>query len=112
MPLLSQGSWGEGSETPGLAKPRDSAGILPEGRSCLPPALSCSLLNSCYFKPLAGVALTAAREVGWACTGTWPELSSTAARREEWANPGASAAGAKETQPELPTSKEMAKEEP
>ena len=60
MPLSSQGSWGEGSKAPGLTKPRDTTGILPEGPGCLPPALSCSLVNSFYFKPLAGVALTAA----------------------------------------------------
>lgn len=67
----SQGRWGEGSEMPGLTKPQASTGHPPRGTR-LPPPLpsSCSLVNSFYFKPLAGVALPAA-------VGTQPALSAT-----------------------------------
>lgn len=65
-------------------------------QGCSSPALSCSLVKSFYSTALAEILWLQWLEVGWACTGMKPELSTVA----------------EETQPRLPLSKEMAKGQP
>lgn len=65
-------------------------------QGCFSPALSCSLVKSFCSTALAEILWLQCLEVGWACTGMKPELST----------------GAQKTQPRLPVSKEMAKGQP